>query len=181
MLFRSEPRAEWSDEEAERQIKLLQEIIVAARNIRAHLKLDPRRKVAADFSAADPAVRALVEANREPVLRLATLSGLQIVSGHLDPAAGPVRSTAAFDLRIPYGEAVDVRPEVARLRKEKERLARDLDAKQSRLADETFRSRAPEQIVRGLEAALQERQTEYQKLAERLAQLEKNLGGATAS
>jgi hypothetical protein len=40
------------------------------------------------------------------------------------------------------------------------------------LADETFRSRAPAEIVRGLEAALAERRAEYQKLRERLAQLE---------
>ncbi|HEX2714861.1 MAG TPA: valine--tRNA ligase, partial [Candidatus Acidoferrales bacterium] len=116
-----EGRADWIDEEAEKQMTLLQEIIVAARNIRAELKLDPKRKVAAEFSAADAGVRAMVEANREAVLRLATLSDLQALSGHLDPGAGAVRSTAAFDLRIPFGEAVDVRGEVVRLRKEKER------------------------------------------------------------
>ena len=175
-----EPRPEWIDAEAERQMGLLQEIIVAVRNIRADLKLDPKRTVAADFSAAEPATRALVEANREAILRLATLSDLLMTSGHLDPSVGPVRSTAAFDLRIRYGKAVDVRAEVARLRKDKERLARDLESKKSRLADEAFRSRAPEEIVRGLEATVRARQTEYQKLTERLARLEKNLGGAAA-
>ncbi len=174
------PQPKWIDDEAERQMTQLQEIIVAGRNIRAELKLDPKRKVAADLSTSDAAVRALLEVNREPVLRLATLSELQIVSGHLDSGGGPVRSTAAFDLRIPYAESVDVRAEVARLRKEKERLARDVQSKQTRLADRAFRSRAPEEIVRGLEVSLRERQTEYQKLTERLAQLEKNLGGAAA-
>jgi len=176
-----EPRPEWIDEQAEREMQLLQEIIIAARNIRAGLKLDPKRKVAANFSAADPAVRALVEANRDAILYLATLSELQMASGHLDPAKGPVRSTAAFDLRIAYGEAVDVRAEVTRLRKEVNRLDKDIESKKSRLADEIFRRRAPEEIVRGLEAALRERQTEHRKLSERLAQLEKNLGEAGAA
>jgi valyl-tRNA synthetase len=169
-----EVREQWEDDEAERQMALLQEIIVAARNIRAELK--PKRKVVADLSTADPAVRALVEANPDPVLRLARLSELRMVTGRLDPAGGPIRSAAAFDLRIPYGETIDVRAEVARLRKEKEKLARDLESKQSRLADETFRSRAPEKIVRSLESTLQERQVEYRKVVERLAQLEKSLG-----
>jgi len=171
-----EVREHWEDDEAERQMALLQEIIVDARNIRAELKLNPKRKVVADLSATDPAVRALVEANRDPVLRLATLSDLRMVTGHLDAAGGPIRSTAVFDLRIPYGEAIDVRAEVARLRQQKEKLARDLESKQSRLADETFRSRAPKKIVRSLESTLRERQVEYQKLVERLAQLEKSLG-----
>ncbi len=171
-----EVREHWEDDEAERQMALLQEIIVDARKIRAELKLNPKRKVVADLSATDPAVRTLVEANRDPILRLATLSDLRMVTGHLDPAGGPIRSTAVFDLRIPYGEAIDVRAEVARLRKQKEKLARDLESKQSRLADETFRSRAPKKIVRSLESTLRERQVEYQKLVERLAQLEKSLG-----
>jgi hypothetical protein len=40
------------------------------------------------------------------------------------------------------------------------------------LADKTFRSRAPAEIVRQLEATFAERQLEFAKLTERLAQLE---------
>jgi len=111
------------DAEADRQVTLLQELIAAARNIRAELKLDPKRRVAAAFSSEDPAVRALVEMNRDVVLRLATLSDLHISAGHLDPHEGPVRATSQFDMRIAYGDAVDTQAELARLRKEKERLA----------------------------------------------------------
>ena len=64
--------------------------------------------------------------------------------------------------------------ELARLRKEKDRLTKDIESKQQRLADETFRSRAPEQIVKGLETTLAERRTEFDKVSERLAQLEKS-------
>jgi valyl-tRNA synthetase len=171
-----EPRNEWMDAEAEQHLALLRDIIVAARNIRADLKLDPKRKVAADFSPADGSVRRLLEENLDAVLRLASLSALHVTHGRLAPAGGPIRSAAEFDLRIPYGEAMDIRAEVERLRKQKEKLARDLEAKQNRLADQTFRSRAPEQIVRSLESTLHERQVEYDKLVERLAQLEKSLG-----
>jgi len=96
-----------------------------------------------------------------------------MVEGHLDPAAGAIRSTAQFDLGIPYGEAVDVKAELPRLQKERERLEKDIASKTARLADETFRTRAPEQVVRSLETTLQERQREYDKLVQRLAQLEK--------
>ncbi len=176
-----EERADWIDEQAESRMALLQEIIVAARNIRAEMKLDPRRKVAAEFAANDINLRELVRQNLDPVLRLATLSALHLSSERLDPAGGAVRSTAQFDLRIAHEGTVDVRAEVARLRKEKEKLARDLESKQNRLADQAFRSRAPEEIVRGLETTLQARQVEYQKLAERLAQLENQMGGASDS
>ncbi len=177
-----EGRETWFDEEAERQASLLQEIIVAARNIRAELKLDPRKKVAAELTA-DAHIRSLVHDNLDAVLRLAALSELKLTSGHLSPKGGLVRSTAQFDLRMAYGQAEDLRGEVIKLRKEKDRLAKDIESKKQRLADETFRSRAPENIVRGLESTLHEREVEYRKLRDRLAHLEKQLGegGAAAS
>jgi valyl-tRNA synthetase len=164
--------SEWRDEEAEQQMATLQEIIGAARNIRAELKLDPKRKISAEFSAADAATTELVRTNLDSILRLANLLALDFWTGHLDPDGGAVRSTAKFDLRIAHGEGMDKQAESAKLKKEIERLAKDVASKQTRLADETFRSRAPAEIVRGLEAALAERRAEYQKLRERLAQLE---------
>jgi valyl-tRNA synthetase len=160
------------DAEAEGQIELLQEIIVAARNIRAELRLDAKRPVRADLFAENESVRALLEANREPVLRLAGLSALRFSTERFAPSSGALRSTARFDLRIPYEAAVDFRGEIARLRKETDRLARDLEAKRSRLANQEFRSRAPEEIVRSLASTVEARQAEYEKLRARLAQLE---------
>lgn len=174
------PQPGWADAEAQRQVALLQGVITAARNIRAELKLDPKRKVAAGFSAADPATRQLVETHLDAVLRLASLSALHFAAGHLDASSGVIRSTAQFDLGISYGEAVDVKAEVARLRKEKERLEKDVASKKGRLADDAFRQRAPEQVVRSLESTLRERQVEYEKLVERLTALEKSAGGAAA-
>ena len=166
------PAPQWSDLDAEQEVKLLQEVIVAARNVRAELKLDAKHRVAADFAPATTAVRAVVENNSGLILRLATLSDLNFSDAKLEPTSGPVRSTADFDLRIAYGDTVELGAELARLRKEKERLARDLESKQNRLADETFRSRAPAEIVRQLEATFAERRLEFEKLTERLAQLE---------
>jgi valyl-tRNA synthetase len=166
-----QPDSDWADAAAERDMALLQEIIVSARNIRAELKVDASRKVAADFSASDAKVRHAVQANLEPILRLGTLSALNISSERLDPAKGVVRSTAAFDLRIVYGEAVDKPAEIARLKKEIERLEKDIEGKAQRLADETFRSKAPPEIVHGMETTVADRKTELDKLRSRLEQL----------
>ena len=166
-----EPRADWSDPTSEADMATLQEIIIAARNIRAEMKLDQKRKVAADFSTADPEIRKLVEQNLDPLLRLASLSALQISTGHLDSAGGSVRSTAQFDLRIAYGEGVDKQAEIAKLKKEIERLAKDIESKQKRLADEVFLSKAPGKIVDDLKTTLAARQIEHQKLLDRLKQL----------
>jgi valyl-tRNA synthetase len=163
---------EWADASAEKEMALLQEIIIAARNIRAEMKLDPKKKVAADFSSSDPAVCRLVEANLDPLLRLVTLASLSLSENRLDTSAGPVRSSAQFDLRIPYGDAMDRGAEIAKARKEIERLAKDIESKRARLSDETFRAKAPAKIVADLESTLAERTIEHQKLLERVKQLE---------
>ena len=167
-----EPRAQWTDATAERDMTTLQEIIIAARNIRAEMKVDQKKKIAADFSSADPAIRKLVEQNLDPLLRLASLSALQISAARLDSACAALRSTARFDLRIAYGESIDKQAEISRLKKEAERLTKDIESKKARLADETFLSKAPAKIVDDLKSTLASRIVEHQKLLDRLAQLE---------
>jgi valyl-tRNA synthetase len=164
--------ANWSDARAEAEVATIQEIIVAARNIRAEMKLEPKRKVAADFASGHAHVRALAEEQRDVILRLGTLSELRVSSATLDSTGALVRSTAHFDLRIAYGEGVDKAAESAKAKKEIERLEKDIESKRARLADETFRSKAPEKVVRDMENVLRERTIELQKFKDRLAQLE---------
>ena len=166
------PGPNWIESKDAPQMRLLQEIIIGARNIRAELKLDLKRKVPAQLSMVNAWDRNLVARNRDALLRLATLSDLDISSGHLDPTGAAIRSTARFDLRIAYGETVDRVAEITRLRKEIDRLAKDVASKQARLADDTFISKAPAKIVEDLRATLASRQVEHQKLLDRLSQLE---------
>ncbi len=167
-----QPRANWIDDSAEKEFTTLREIITAARNIRAEMKIDQKRKIPADFSSGDSAIRKLAEQNAEPLARLATLSALNISSNRLDDAGAAVRSTSQFDLRIAYGDAIDKDVEVARLRKEIDRLAKDIESKKGRLGDETFLNKAPAKIVEDLKTTLAGREIEHQKLQDRLKQLE---------
>jgi valyl-tRNA synthetase len=166
-----EPRENWTDAQGEKEFATLQEIITAARNIRAEMKIDQKRKIPADFSSGDSAIRKLAEQNAEPLTRLATLSALNISSNRLDGAGAAVRSTSQFDLRIAYGDAIDKDVETARLRKEIDRLAKDIESKKGRLGDETFLSKAPAKIVEDLKTTLAGREIEHQKLLDRLNQL----------
>ena len=168
-----EPHAEQVNAEAEEHVALLQEIITAARNIRAEMKLDPKAKLPAQLRATTPAVQSVVEGSLETVQRLANLSTFSFAAAPFDSTKGVVRSTRDFELFIPYEAAFDVQAEKSRLQKELDRLTKDIASKQQRLEDQTFRSRAPEHIVKGLESTLAERRTEFDKLGERLAQLEK--------
>jgi len=173
-----EPHAERIDAAAEEQIVLVQEIITAARNIRAEMKADQKAKLPAQIAAASTQVQSTIEGSLDTILRLANISSLSFAALPFDSTKGNIRSTKDFELFIAFEAGLDIPAEVARLRKELERLAKDIASKQQRLEDQTFRSRAPEHIVQGLETTLAERQAEFAKLSERLAQLEKNSGAS---
>ena len=167
-----EARASWKNAEALREFGMVQEVIQALRTIRSDMKLD-KKKVAAEFSSADAAARAVVEANREGITRLTFLTELRVLSEKLPEGGGGVRSTAAFDIRIPYAaETVDAAGEVARLKKEIEGLEKAIASKEKQLGNETFRSRAPENIIRQMEETLAGQKVELGKLQERLRSLE---------
>jgi valyl-tRNA synthetase len=166
-----EPRREWRDAQALAAFDLVQQVITAVRAIRADMKLDPKRRVAAEFSSLNSRTRETVAENLQGIQRLALVTELRISGEKLDQAGGGVRSTSEFDIRIPYADTVDVAAELARLQKEHDRLSRDIASKERQLSDETFRSRAPEKIIHGLEATLAERRIELAKTTERLSQL----------
>jgi len=89
-------------------------------------------------------------------------------------STGLVHSTPKYDLHLDYQKRVDPNVEATKLRKEIELLTKDIDSKQRQLADETFRSRAPEKVVKSMQEKLAERTAEHKKLRDRLAQLEKS-------
>jgi valyl-tRNA synthetase len=162
----------WKNVEAARSVESIQEVVTALRTIRADLRLDAKKKVTAEFSTNDAALGKLIKSNRGPVERFAVLSELRIVPREqFDSKSGAVRSTATFDVRMSHSETIDVGAEKTRLKKESEGLQKAIASKEAQLNNETFRSRAPEKIIKGLEATLAEQQIELKKLQDRLDQL----------
>jgi len=167
-----ETQSRWKNVEAQKNVALIQEVVTALRTIRAELKLDPKKKVQADFSTGDAATSNLVETNLRAITRFAVLSELRIAPRQTFQAGTEAqRSTALYDVRIAYSDTVDVAAEKIRLKKETEGLQKAVASKERQLGDDTFRSRAPEKIIKGLEATLAEQRIELKKLQDRLAQL----------
>ena len=166
-----EARVEWKSSEALREFGLVQQAIQALRMIRSDMKLE-KKQVAAEFSSTDARSRSIVEANRQGITRLAFLMDLRVTDGKLPEGGGGVRSTAAFDIRIPYlAEVVDIAGEVPRLKKEIAGLQKAIASKEKQLGNETFRSRAPANIIKQMEEALAGQRVELEKLQQRLRQL----------
>ena len=168
-----EAREGWANAGAVAEFALLQEIIQTLRTIRAEMKIDPKRKVAAEFYSADSGTRALIESNKDAILRLSILSELRVLAGKAPEGGGGMRSTAHFDLRVPYSaDTLDVAAERARLKKEIDGLQKAIASKENQLGNDTFRSKAPAKVIQQMEAALAAQRIELQKLSDRFVQLQ---------
>ncbi len=169
-------RQKSGDQSRINEFALVQEVIAELRNIRAEMKLDPKKKMAAEFYSSYEYIRSTIQRNLDGLSRLANLSEMKVSASRLAEAGGAVRSTAKFDVRIAYvSDVVDIAGELARISKEIEGLEKAKAAKERQLGDPTFRSRAPEKIVQGMEAVLAEQSLELQKLRRRLGELQKGL------
>jgi valyl-tRNA synthetase len=159
------------DEDAEREMSLLQEIIVNIRNMRAEMRVDAKRKIPVELYATTGSAGRLSEQHRQAIERLANLSSLKIEAGPVTNEGGAVRSLPEFALKIFSKDALDFDAERARLRKEQQNLSRQLESVEGQLGNEQFLSRAPEKVVEALRHRKIELTLQTSKVAETLEQL----------
>ncbi|MGE5570188.1 MAG: valine--tRNA ligase [Rhodospirillales bacterium] len=157
-----------TDHPAERDMQIVQDIVTAARNLRADLGLNPKEQIEAvlySHTAAAGVARQQVEA----IQKLANMK-LEI-RGEAAPegAKGVKRSTTEFDLVLRVSSA-QVEVQRKRLGKEIEQLEKLIANSERQLANEEFLARAPEQVVSSIR----------RKLSEYKSQLEKSRGAYEA-
>ncbi|MCH8947467.1 MAG: valine--tRNA ligase [Acidobacteria bacterium] len=166
-------------EKAAQEMALVQEGIVALRNIRAEMKIDARRRVPGELAATEESVIELFRSQQEVIVRLASLTELKLSPDSLPAEGGVLRHAARFDARVPFSPD-DLAVEVKRLQREKEKLGRQLESARTKLANQQFLRKAPQEVVRGLEQRQAEYDTQYQKVSSLLSTLEHRLGTDSA-
>src|SRR5260370_4562573 len=127
---------------------VLQEFIVAVRNMRAEMNVPQKKKPPARIDAGAD-VQRLIEENRGMVERVANVEGIEFVKASLAQTAG-ARTTYKFEVALVYEQKVDVAAERERLQKELTRLEGQLANAQRQLGNEQFLSKAPPKVVEGL-------------------------------
>jgi valyl-tRNA synthetase len=134
---------------AETEMAILQDLIVSIRNLRAELKVEQKLKVPVQVLAENDAVRSLIENNLSAVERLANVESVKFVPESPSKLPGS-RHTARFDVNVIYEKKIDVAAECERLKKELEKIAKEIANGQRQLNNEQFLAKAPAQVVEGI-------------------------------
>lgn len=143
--------------EAIRQFASLQAVVRSIRNARAEYNVDPGRKLSCILTVADPALRSMFDTERSVFAVLGRVQQgeeLRIVSPE-DQADALLQAGACVHLVVedgveaflPQSGMLDPVKERARLGKQAERIAKDVEVLQSRLNSAGFVDKAPAHLV----------------------------------
>ncbi len=155
---------------AETSMAILQDLIVAVRNLRAELKVEQKQRVPIQVFTQEPSIRSLFEENRGPIERLASVASMTFAENSLSKLSG-ARSTARFDVHVIYEKKIDVVAECARLAKELEQIEKEIGNGQRQLSNEQFLAKAPAKVVEGMRARAQELSVLREKTQSKLNEL----------
>ncbi len=164
-------RPQCADADAEAAMSLLQESIVAVRNIRGELNIAPSKDLTAMVRPASESHATTLKANEELIRRLARVVSLEVGSEVKPPKASASQVVQGSELFVPLAGAVDFEAELARLDKELAKAAKDVEVVSRKLANKDFVAKAPQDVVEKEKeklATARERQDKLGKLQERL-------------
>jgi len=165
------PQAGAADSAAESRFEFLQQIVAALRRFRADHKVAPSIRPAATVVVADSQRRPLLESELERVRVLASWGEI-VVAAEAPDAVGEARIVlGGAVVHVPLAGVLDIDDEIARLRREIDELGREASRIESKLANQDFVSKAPEEVVETQRERLAGARAAIEGLSEALAEL----------
>jgi valyl-tRNA synthetase len=160
------------DPEAEERMAVVIDVVRAIRNIRAEKRVDASRYVEA-YVTADGA-RSDLEAARSILESLARVRPLHLISDAGQAPKSQVASAvlAQAQVVLPLAGMIDLDAERARLSKQLAEAEAQAGRIETKLANKTFREKAPAAVVAREEERLAAARARFEGLRERLAELE---------
>jgi valyl-tRNA synthetase len=166
-------RDERKDARAERDMEMLQELVGKIRNVRVEAGIDPSRRIEVLVHAESPRNGKLVTDQAALVAGLVRAERVVVVDAFapdLVSARGVVRG---LEVAVPLVGMLDFDAERARLIKDLGKIDAELDARNRKLANESFLERAPAEVV-DKERAIQK---EFLEKKRRIESTLSSLGG----
>ncbi len=174
-----EPEAGWRDDDAERQMEALMQVVVAARKLRAEQNVPQGQRVSITAACGAEQARSVLAGNREAVLLLARGSDLAIAE---DTSARPAVAEVTHCYGAPAIVSIAIEVTEADLEQRRKRLERRLAALEqeearegAKLANREFLRRAPAEVVEKARTRHAEIQEERGGVEAQLADLGKSL------
>jgi len=156
------------DEDVENEVSFVMEFVENVRNVRGEFKIHPSVDLTV-FLDGDEGRMKLLEEEMPWIVHLTRVKKLE---------RGTKRSESAFfclkglDVYVPLEGLIDVDKERERLRKEYDKLVKEIEKLETRLSNEDFLKKAPEKVVNGAKEKLKY----FREKAEKINEILRHLG-----
>jgi valyl-tRNA synthetase len=160
------------DEQAEKAMALLQDVVVAIRNLRAEYRISPAVAVDVVVQTSEDRSRTLLDNYRQIVVEQAKCRRVEVESRDQPPAGSVKQVVGDVDVYLVIEGVVDIEAEVKRLEKDLGKAEKELESVEKKLDNASFVERAPAEVVTRERERAADARTRIASLREGLARLE---------
>ncbi len=157
--------------EAERDMQLVMDLILAVRNIRGVMNIPPSAQLAVIVKPESAEIVGRLQAHLSYVTALARVRELRIDLAAVKPKAAATGVIKGAEVYVPLEGVLDLAEERGRLQKEIARTSQDIDLFTKKLSNKNFVEKAPKAVVEKDTARLEELKAMRQKLEQSLQML----------
>jgi valyl-tRNA synthetase len=160
------------NEEAEQDMQMVMDLILAVRNIRGVMNIPPSTQLGVIVKPENGDLGSHLEKNSDYVKTLARVKELRIGTAEVKPKAAATGVIRGAEVYVPLEGVLDLAEERARLRKEIAKTSQDVELFAKKLSNKNFVEKAPRAVVEKDAARLEELKAMREKLEKSLKMLE---------
>ena len=172
LITASWPAEGWTDDEAEKLMQSLMDVVRAIRNARAEYNIPAGKRIPAVLVAGE--MTTFYSQYKQTMCALAhlDLDALTITeTGSLKPAQALTIVEGGIEVYLPLGDVIDLDAERERIAVEMEDLTKRIAEVEIRLRNDNFTTKAPEHVVQRERDKRDDLRERWERLRERLAEL----------
>ncbi len=160
------------DEQAESDIDWLKGVIVGIRNIRGEMNISPAKDLDILISNGSAEDQRRLEENRTFLTKLAKLSSITWLNAGDEAPMSATQLVGEMEVLVPMAGLIDKDAELARLKKEMEKLGKDVARVEGKLNNAKFMANAPEAVVAKEQEKIADAKSALDKLTEQYSKIE---------
>lgn len=162
------------DEEAVRDMELIQEVIRSVRNTRAEMNVPPSKAVPMSLKPSNSQASERLERGRDYIVRFGNPDTLTIDAALEAPEKSISHVLSGAEIFLPLEGLINVDEEIERLQREKDKLDKEVERVTKKLNNEGFVSKAPAHVVEEEKEKQKDYEQKREKVTARMEELQKS-------
>jgi valyl-tRNA synthetase len=156
----------------EEEFSLLQSIVEEIRSLRASLEIPPKHKIPVLISCNNNELVDFFANERDIIETLAKCSKVDVSLEGVKPKNSLSSVVRGIEIFLMLEGAIDIEKEKIRLKKEVDRISRNIENSEKKLSNDNFVSKAPENIIQAEREKLENMKESLKKVLSNLENLE---------